>query len=287
MFVIRVFVLFFVFVFTAASCNSPIFNKKNDKVIAVVGDKELFLSQLNGDLPGSLNSVDSISFSQTYIERWVRNQLLLQKAELNLTNNTQDDIEGMVETYRISLMVFKYQQKLINQKLDTIVTSAQIAEYYKGNSGNFRLDSSVVKAIYVKVPKSTYDARKVRSWIRSNREDDIISLEDYCYQNAVHFSMGEQWEYFGELLNRTPRRIDDQDHFLNRNRNIEASDSLYKYYITILDYKPSMDTTPMVFVSQQIRDIIINRRKVRFIEDLENDVYRDAINQKKFTIYTN
>jgi hypothetical protein len=245
------------------------------------------LSQLEGDMPVVHGSVDSVSFAQSYIERWVRSQLLLQKAELNLDDETQQDIEDMVDNYRISLMVFKYHQKLISQKLDTVVTQEQVLEYYKKNSGNFRLDSSVVKAIYGKVPKSIYDAQKVRQWIRSDREDDIISLEDYCYQNAVSFNMGEQWTYFGDLLNRTPRRIDDQDSFLTRNRNIETTDSLYKYFITILDYKQSKDTTPMVFVTSQIRDIIINRRKVRFIEDLENNVYRDAVNQKKFTIYAN
>lgn len=268
-------------------CEQFMPEKRNDKVIAEVGNDQLYLSRLVDHLPAFENPTDSILFAQNYIEKWVRNQLLLDKSIINLDQKTQDEIDDMVANYRTSLMIFKYQQKLIMQKLDTVVTEDQINNYYEKNAGNFKLDSSVVKAIYVKVTKSTYDAQKIRRWIRSRKEEDLISLEDYCYQNARNFKMGEQWMYFGGLLSNTPRTIQDHDKFLRNNKNIEAQDDLCKYYISILDYKLTNDTTPLVFVKSKIRDVIINRRKVKFIRDLENNVYGDAVNQKQFTIHTN
>ncbi len=269
------------------SCDFFIKRNSTDKVIAVAAGNELLYSQLKMATPTGMSEIDSISFVQNYIEKWVKSNLLLEKAELNLDNRTLNEIELMIENYETSLMVFQYQQMLIQQKLDTIITEDNIQDYYDNNAGNFKLDSSVVKAIFVKLPKSLHNAFNVRQWIRSNREEDLISLEDYCYQHARNFDMGENWIFFSDLLSVVPRSINDQEAFLKYNRFIEAQDSLYRYFVGIVDYKLSNDTTPIDFVKPQIKNIILNRRKMQFINDLENNIYRDAVNQKRFTIYAN
>jgi len=262
-------------------------NNQNEKIVAQIGGNKLTMSQLKMVMPLNTNKIDSISFAQNYIEKWVRNHLLLEKAELNLDKKTQDDIEVMIDNYRTSLLLFKYQQLIIQQKLDTVVTEKQLEKYYSQHAGNFRLDSSVVKTIYIQLPKSLHDRYKVRSWIRSSREDDLITLEDYCYQNARNFTLGDNWKYFGSILKNIPRKITNQDYYLQHNKYIETTDSLYAYYIAIQEYKLSNDTTPLVFVKSKIRDILINHRKVKLIEDLENNIYNDAVDQKRFIIYTN
>jgi hypothetical protein len=259
----------------------------NDKIIAVVGSKKLTYSEMKMAVPANMKEIDSISFAQNYIEKWVKNQLLLEKAELNLNKETKQSIEIMIENYRTSLLLFKYQQLLIHEKLDTLVTDAQIEEYYTDHSGNFRLDSNVVKAIYVQLPKAVYDGYRVRSWVQNPTEENMITLEDYCYQNARNFYMNDEWQYLGNVLGQMPNRINNQENFLKYSRFLETSDSLYRYYLTITDYKLKTDTTPIVFVKSQIQDILINHRKVKLINDLENNIYSDAVNQKKFTIYTN
>jgi len=280
--------LVYVFLFIALiACDRIWQGDINDKIIAEVGGSKLKLSQLEMVLPSDLNEIDSISFAQNYIEKWVRNHLLLEKAEINLDKTTQKSIEVMIDNYRTSLLLFKYQQMIIHEKLDTVVTPEQIEAYYSKHAGNFKLDSNVVKSVFIQLPKSLHDRYKVRTWMRSNREDDIITLEDYCYQNARDFEMGEEWQYFGPMLSKIPRKIDNQDNFLKSQKFIESTDSLYAYYVSILDYKLTNDTTPLVFVTNQIRDIIINHRKVKLIEDLENNIYNDAVNQKKFIIHTN
>jgi hypothetical protein len=269
------------------SCSTFLNGDQGEVIVAEVGGARLSMAELEMAIPSNMKEIDSISFSQNYIEKWVRSQLMLEKAELNVDKKTQKSIGIMIDNYRTSLLLFKYQQMIIQQKMDTIVTENQVQAYYDKHSGNFKLDSSVVKTIYIQLPKSLHDRHKVRSWMRSKREDDIISLEDYCYQNARNFSMGEEWHYFGTILGEIPRKIKNQESFLKSNKYIETTDSLYAYYIAIQDYKLTNDTTPLVFVKNQIRDILINHRKVKLIEDLENNIYNDAVDQKKFIIHTN
>lgn len=283
---INAFIIVFSFLGLLA-CDTFLKKELGEEVVAEVGGEKLTKMQLEMAIPSNVKQIDSISFAQNYIEKWVKNQLLLEKAEMNLDSDTQRSIDLMIDNYRTSLMLFKYQQIIIQQKLDTIVTDEQIEEYYYRHSENFKLDSSVVKAIYVQLPKSLHDRAGVRRLIRSRKEDDIITLEDYCYQNARYFNMGEDWQYFGSILDEVPRKIKDQDSYLKRNRYIETTDSLYAYYVAILEYRLTNDTTPVIFVKNQIHDILINHRKVKLIQDLESNIYNDAVDQKKFIIHTN
>jgi hypothetical protein len=273
--------------FLMIGCSGVFKNQSDDKVIASVGAKKLTYLQLKAAVPPNMKEIDSISFSQNYIEKWVKNQLLLEKAELNLDKNAQNSIDEMIDNYRTSLLLFKYQQMFINQKLDTMVAENQIADYYSDHSENFKLDSNAVKAIFVQLPKSVHNGINVGILMRSGIESDLAKLEDYCYQNANNFYLGEEWQYLGSLLNRIPHKSMSQEVFLTNNRYLEAFDSTYNYYLYVVDYRMAGDTEPLVFVKSQIKDILINSRKVKLIKDLENNIYNDAVNKKKFTIYTN
>ncbi len=191
----------------------------------------------------------------------------------------------MLDNYRTSLMVFNYQQMIIQQKLDTVVKQNDILEYYNLHSTNFLLDSCAVKAIFVKIPKSVPDKYKLKRWMRSCTEKDLIKIEDYCYQKAKHFDMGEKWGYFSDLLRIINTKINTPEQFLKYNKFMEGSDSLYVYYLQIVDYKLPNDAKPVEFVQSQIKSIILNHRKMDLINKLENDIYNDALNQKQFTIY--
>jgi hypothetical protein len=94
------------------------------------------------------------------------------------------------------------------------------------------------------------------------------------------------WKYFGTVLDLIQKKIGNPDVFLKTNSIIETTDSVYAYYVAIYEYKLTNDTTPMVLVKNKIRDIILNNRKVKLIEDLENNIYNDAVDQKKFVIHT-
>jgi len=284
-FTILIVAVFFLTVFSA--CNSFFNGDQNEKVLAEVGAKKLTLSQLEMAVPSNMEELDSIAFTKKYLEKWVKNQLLLEKAELNLNKEMQKEIEVMIDNYRTSLMLYKYQQILIQQKLDTTITDTELQAYYDKHSENFKLDSSVVKAIFIQIPKSISDRYKVNVLTQSNKEEDMIALEDYCYQKAQTFDMGENWQYFGTILNRIPKQIKEPDQFLKSNKYIEVSDSIYAYYVVIQDYRLSDEITPMIFVKNKIRDIVINHRKVKLIEDLENNIYNDAVDQKKFIIHSN
>lgn len=254
-----------------------------EKPIASVGEKNLYLSELKEVIPRNSSIEDSVEFVKNYVDNWVIKQLLLQKAELNLPDK-QKDLSKLIDDYRTTLLVYKYEQQLINQKMDTVVTDDEINTYYEEHSGEFKLRNNIVKVIYVKVPISAYDAFNVRKWYKSPNEKNINNIEDYCYQNASKFIIDDSWHYFNSIFKSVPIKITNQDRYLQTHKLIEAKDSLYRYFINIKKYRLVNGTAPLVYVKDDIKNIIINKRKNHFINELENSVYEDALNRKKINV---
>ena len=258
-------------------------NTESEEPIASVYNKNLYLSELNEVVPSNLAEQDSINFIKNYVDNWIIKQLLVKKAELNLTDE-QKDLDKLIDDYRTTLLVYKYQQQLINQKMDTVVTDEEINSYYEKHAREFKLRTNIVKVIYVKVPVSAYDAYSVRKWYKNPTEANINSIEDYCYQNASKFIIDDSWHFFNSVFNDVPVNIRNVENYLKTHRLIELKDSLYQYFINIRDYRLVNDTTPLVYVKNDVKNIIINKRKHNFINELENNVYEDALTKKEFTV---
>ena len=202
-------ILFFV-LFLIAGCNSS--DNEIEKIpLAKVHDTYLYDVDIKGLFTSNISKEDSIIIAKNFISEWVKKQLLLKKAELNL-NKENSDIEKQIEDYRSSLLIFKYKQELINQKLDTVVTEQEIEEYYNEYSANFVLNHNIVKAVFLKISKEAPEIDKVKRWYKSNDPENLSRLEDYCYQYATKFDdFNNEWIPFNNLLIEIPTNIDDQE----------------------------------------------------------------------------
>lgn len=79
---------------------------------------------------------DSAEVAKNYIDNWIKRQLILQVAEKYLTAE-QLDIERRVQDYKESLIIYSYENELIQQKLDTVVSQDEIEAYYQQYEENF------------------------------------------------------------------------------------------------------------------------------------------------------
>ncbi len=276
-------IIFLIILLGFISCNSK--SKLDNPTVAKVDDSYLYLNKIRELIPNNSSKEDSLRIAQNYVHQWISKQLLVSRAELNLTEEDQN-VEEMVDDYRSSLLIHKYQQHLIEQKLDTIVSHTEIDKYYRDYPSNFLLNRNIVKAVYIKIPKPLPQAKKIKQIYKLKKDEDWEKLEDYCFQNATKFdNFSEQWIYSQNLLSQTPIKVSDEEKFLRRNRYFETEDSTFHYLINIQDYKLKKEVAPLPFVSADIRKIIINKRKIQFIKSMEESIYRDAESKNKFKIY--
>ena len=266
------------------SCNY-VGTNGNDHPVARVFDKYLYWSDINEAIPDGSSEQDSIIISRNYIDTWIRNQLMLTKAEEALSDE-QKDVEKKIEEYRSSLLIYSYRQKLLQQKMDTLVTDSEILSYYESNIDNFILSEEIVNAIFVKVPLSAPNISSVRSWTKSGSIDDLDHLEKYSINYAEKFDVfNNSWIYFRTLMEQVPLDIQQPGRYLRYNRNIETNDSQFHYFVHIYDYKPEGDTTPLELIRENIKSILLNKRKIEFYNNLEKQVYNEGANRNQFEIY--
>jgi len=276
---------FIIILLTVLVACTTLDNRNREKPLARVYEKNLYLSDIQDIFPEDISLSDSVIILQNFVDKWVKKQLILQKAELNLTEN-QKDVTQQIDEYRSSLLIYKYEQNLIAQKLDTVITQEEVQAYFDENPSNFNLDDHIVKCLYIKLPVGAPNLYRIRQLYRSEREGDFQQLESYCYQYAVKYDyFNENWVSFESITRELPNEIRNPDRYLRYNRYIEQQDSLYRYLVNIREYHLAGTIAPLSYMETRIRTIILNKRKIKFVNDLENNIYMDALNKGEFTVY--
>ncbi len=253
--------------------------------IVVVGDKALTKKELYNAIPDNIPKDDSTIFAQDFLNRWIRSELMLRKAELNLTPQ-EKDVTKLIEEYRRSLLVHQYQQKMLLQKYSAMITSPEIKEYYDKMTDNFILNENIVRSVFIIVPQTSPNLKDLRKWYKSDDAEHIIKMEAYCYQNARKYDISlETWRPFNELNLLLPNPVSRADRFLMYNHNYETSDSLNYYFLSIKDYKLAKETAPLEYVEDRIKAILLNKKRLNFINQLESDLYEEGLKQKIIEFY--
>lgn len=254
------------------------------EAVARVGSSKLYMEDVASVIPGNIGHEDSIMMAEDYIKKWIKQELLLQKAEENLSD-AEKDVSKQLEEYRKSLILYRYKNALMHQRMDTTVTNEEISNYYNENSEKFMLSKNIVKAIFIKMPGDFANPEVLKEMCNDTSAEGIIELRDYCLQYAKVFDIfTERWVDFQLVAKNIPQTIDNPEQFLQNNRMIEHSDDDYYYLVSILDYKLKNESAPLEFVEDNIKNLILNRRKIDFLKQVENNIYTEGIEKNKFEI---
>jgi len=254
--------------------------------IARAMDMYLYPQNLKGIVQEGMSKEDSISIVQRYIKSWIRKQLLITEAQQNIDFDEME-IERKVLDYRYALMMHEFEKIYVNNKLNTEIDDDEIRQYYEKNKDNFELDQNIVRGIFVKLPKGAPKITRFRYLMRSKDIDNFEELKTYCYSYASKAHLEDStWVYFSDLYSYIPlQHITDEQGFLKSHKYYETSDDNQLYFLKITGYKLQADTSPLEFVEDEIRKIILHKRKVILAKELERKIYDKAVKNKEFEIF--
>ncbi len=254
--------------------------------LAEVGKVVLYYDEVPELIRHSVGGSDSTGIVQNYINKWAKRQLLLSKAEENLSPEMKHNIEMQVEETKSNLVIYQYQRQMMLEKMDTVVSVEEMENYYSNNEPSFQLTSNIVKALFIKLPVETPYLNKIKVLARSGNQKDMQELESYCFQFAEKFDdFNEEWVPMDRILVELPGEINNQENFLRRNTFYERNDSSTVYLLSIRDYRLRSSLAPFEYVKNDIKRIIWNSRRFEFIQALENGIYNEALKDNRFKIY--
>ncbi|MGQ0827076.1 MAG: peptidyl-prolyl cis-trans isomerase [Bacteroidota bacterium] len=269
------------------ACDQKPARDESRIAIARANNAYLYADDVQDIVPQGTPAKDSLELIKQYVDNWIRESLVIQKAEDNL-NEEQKKVEKQLQDYRKSLITYIYEKELVKQKLDTIVTEEEIETYYNNNKADFELKDNIIKVIYIKVNKKAPGIEKLKKWYKSDNLKDREQMASYCHQFAENFYLDDtSWLLFDDLLKEIPIQTYNKELFLQNNTYVEVNDSLSNYFVNIKGFKIRNSLSPLRFETENIRNIILNKRKLELITKMKQDIYNDAANNNKIEIYTN
>ena len=256
------------------------------KPVARVNNVYLYEDELEGITTTGITKEDSVSRVMAYVNSWIRKQLIMQEAQKKIDIN-EAEVQRKVLDYRYSLIGYEYQNYYIRQNLVDSVTELVINQYYKMNKDNFILKKNIVRATFIKVPKGAPRTNRIKPWLYSVKQKDQDDLKSYClsFSSAYHLS-DSSWVEFDKLTVNSPLAdIPNKIQFLRTYSYYETSDNEFLYFLKVDGYKISDSESPIDFVRSDIKNIILNKRKVELSKKLEDEIYENAVRNKQFEIY--
>lgn len=265
--------------------------KINDKVsqqdpIAMAAGNYLYPSDLDGLLTEGTTMEDSTSIVSSYVDNWIRKQLLITKAQQTINFN-EAELERKVLDYKYALMVHEYEKIKVNEKLSMDVSDEEINQYYEEKYENFLLKQNIVKCIFAKIPEDAPEIKKFSRLLRRYPNSEFEDIKSFCLQFADKYSLEDStWINFDDIIQNTHLSgIPNKIQFLKTNKFVESTNEGYVYFLKILDYKISEEVSPLSFMKSDIKNIIVNKRKVTIKKNLEEEIFNEARSKNEFEIY--
>lgn len=256
------------------------------KPVARVNSVYLYRDELSGIVTDNTSSEDSSARVAAYVNSWIRKQLLISEATKKININ-EAEVERKILDYRYSLIGYEFQNYYIKQNLNDSISDNEVAVYYKDHLDNFILKQNIVRGTFIKVPSGAPRTNRIKSLIYSEKEKDIEELKSYCisFSAAYHLS-DSSWIAFDKLVVNSPlAEIPNKIQFLKSYNYYETSDNDFLYFLKIENYKISDNVSPVEFVEEDIKNIILNKRKVELARKLEGEVYENAAKRKEFEVF--
>ena len=264
-----------------SSC-SELTSINNNELVSRVGDHYLYES----DIPDFSSYEDSLIRKKDFIDSWARENIFFDLSLVNLNQKSILNLENLIEKYKRDLYINSYKDLLINSKVDSIIKEEEIDNYYNENLNTLKLNEDLIKYRFVKIPLDNNNLNKIRNGIRRYNILDKELIDSLSFQFAEYNLNDSLWitkrEFFSQV---NFVNYENQKKYVKKGQLISKKDSMYVNLIFINDILDANSIAPKSYLSDRIKSIIYNRRKILLIMELNKDIISDAIKSKKYELY--
>ena len=265
--------IYFLLLFITTACTNHQLGDKS--TLVEVNGRLLTKSEVLAALPSNVSTEDSTRLVNEYMESWIKQQLLLKKAELNVGNDPE--IRRMVDNYKNQLLTEHYLHLLVELKAEIKPTEEQIEAFYEQYQDQYRLKEPILRGLFIVSP---LDASNKKTLLKLIKDDELNQpmIEAYCLQNAskVDFFV-ENWVPFRTIKKHLPELNKGDERLLQSSNFYEVEDSLFNYILKVKDYKLAGDIAPLTYVHKELEEYLLNTNKINYLHKMEKNLYEEAL----------
>ncbi len=252
-------------------------------LLAQVFNYKLYFSDIQDLIQGYENERDSILQVRALTEHWVRDRLILVEAEKNFPKEV--NMEKLLEDYRQSLLQHFFEQKTIEERLDTLITEADLLAYYEDNKELHRLPSGILRGFYFKIrrPVSKKDIilKRWKDFPLKNFEEVL----NYASQHAVtNWPDSTEWHELKMVTQLFPQGTLSPGA-IRSNQSILKEDRDYIYLLFPLEVYQENDVAPLDRIGEHAARFILHQRELELLEKIKEEIYNRDIQNVRVKIY--
>jgi hypothetical protein len=277
--------LFGILLLTIQSCNLRS-DTQEQVPMARVNDAFLYESDIDFSFVEGQSEMDSIIYVQNIINNWATTQLLIDGAVLNLKKDTQTEFEQLVQQYKSDLYTSAYVEALVNKNLDTLISDQELDDVYNNNTQLFVLKEDLLKMRYVNVNSKLSNLDEVKKRFKRFNAEDKVVLDSIAIQFNSFYLKDSIWIKSEQVISKIkPLQLGFNKVLLKKPNFIQLKDSLGLYLMQVNEVLKRGSQAPKQYVLPTLKQIVINKRKLKLIKQLKSDIVNDAIKNKNFEIY--
>ncbi|MEM5564204.1 peptidyl-prolyl cis-trans isomerase [Psychroserpens sp. AS72] len=267
------------------SCD--FFKETDDRIpLARVDENYLYLDDIEGIVAEGTPVNDSLQIVNSFINRWATQQLLLDGAERNLSEDKQADFNKLIKQYKNDLYTKAFLEALVKKSIDTSMTIAQAQAVYEANQETFKLNEELVKFRYITIPQNAINEDDIKKRFKRFDSADKRFLDSISVQFKSYSLNDSIWIKASQITEKIKvLNSENKKELLKKSNYVQLKDSLDLYLMQIEDVLSQNDLAPLEYVKPTIKQIVINKRKLELIKQLEKDITKDAIKNKQFEVY--
>jgi len=280
----KYFIIILIFIIFS-SCD---FFKKieNENPIARVNDEYLYHDDIKNLITESTSKEDSIQRVTNFINQWATQKLLINGAQINLSEEKQIEFNGLVKQYKNDLFIKAYLEALVKRSIDTVVLNDEALEVYNRNIETFKLNEELLKFRYINVSDNSINLKDIEERFKRFDKEDKVILDSIAIQFKSYSLNDSIWIRLDQAIAKIPViNSNNKKELLKKSNFVQLKDSLGLYLMQINEVLHRNDIAPIEYVIPTIKQIVINKRKLEFIKQLEKDITKDAIKNKQFEIF--
>ena len=273
-------------VFCLVSCN--LFKKEREpQAVVRVGEDFLYTSDLDSLVPKNTSKEDSAIIIKNYINRWATQKLLINAAERNIDDDQKETFNQLIAQYKNDLYTKAYIEKIVQTRVDTVVSEEEIKKYYQENKENFKTNSTLVQLRYIHLSKDHPKYSSIKQKFLNFKKEDRKFWQTYQMQFKNSALNDSVWVLLDEIYRKVPFITpDNRDKYINEGMAFEKTDSLNNVYIVKIKKVINRNQiSPFEYLKPTLQQVILNSRKLELIKKFEKEITDDAIKNKDYEVY--
>ncbi|MCB0684997.1 MAG: peptidyl-prolyl cis-trans isomerase [Saprospiraceae bacterium] len=268
---------------TILSCDPR--SSAQDVQLAQVFDKKLFVSEVQAVIPEALDSTERILAENAYVDRWIKENVMLHEAEKNIPADLE--IDRLVQNYKASLIMLQYEKSVVESLLDTVISDQELETYYEENKSQYQLESTIVRCHLVKLPGDLDGdvIKKIESSWKGNSEDDFRELVSLSNTFATTYYLNDSIWYRLDVISQEMPEGSVNLNAIRNNKVFQLTNDQNYYFLKILEIKDKKEIAPLAFIQEQASRVILHKRKIALLEKLKEDLYDRAVSRNNIKIF--